>query len=116
MASVFKASVSVPMNRNCVSGLANAISAMARRGIDISGHISQGLSRDVVLQADHIFVMTSGHRAAILSIDTSVADRVQLVLGDVDVDDPIGGSEDEYEQCAASMEQGLRERLQEIEV
>ena len=42
------------------------------------------------------------------------ADRVKLLVDSSDVADPIGGSREEYQACANTIEQGLRSRLQEV--
>lgn len=91
-----------------------AQSAMHRRGIDISGHASATLTVDLIQQADHVFAMTSHHRDTILSMLPSARDRVALLLEDLDVRDPIGGSEEDYEACAQTIEAGVRDRLKEV--
>lgn len=95
---------------------AHAMAIMAKRACNISQHVSRSLTADMIRQADHIFVMTSAHRGAIVSVDPSASDRVALVLDDADVGDPLGGSEEDYARCAANMEEGLRVRLQEVDV
>ncbi len=37
-----------------------------------------------------------------------------LLLEDLDVRDPIGGSEEDYEACAQTIEAGVRDRLKEV--
>lgn len=95
---------------------AHAVNVMKKRGIDIGSHKSAPLSASLLRSADYIFAMTGGHRAAILHTAPEVADRVSLVLGDDDVSDPVGGSVEVYERCAAQIEQSLRDRLQEVSV
>jgi len=91
-----------------------AVSVMAKRGIDISGHASSQVNADMIRQADHVVVMTLSHRSSILELCPSAADRVSLLCAETDVDDPIGGSEGEYDGCAMRIEQGLRDRLEEL--
>jgi protein arginine phosphatase len=95
---------------------AHAVTAMKKRGIDIVDHQSAPLAVARLRLADYIFAMTDGHRAAILRAAPEAADRVSLVLGDQDVSDPIGGSEEDYERCASQLEKSLRDRLQEVSV
>ncbi len=92
----------------------NAVTVMARRGIDLSGHSSTRLSAESVREADHIFVMTRAHGDRIVEMVHSAQSRVALLLDDDDVADPIGGSEKDYERCARTVERGLRARLQEV--
>lgn len=94
----------------------HAITAMKKRGIDIADHESVSLSAAKLRNADHIFAMTEGHRAAIVRLAPDVANRVSLLLGDRDVSDPIGGSEEDYERCASQLERGLADRLREVSV
>ena len=92
----------------------HAVAVMAKRGIDISTHSPQRLTEDMVRDADHIFAMTGWHRDRIVSMVPGAADRVAMVVGDGDVNDPIGGTEKEYDECARVIEDGLRSRLREI--
>jgi len=94
----------------------NAISVMARRSIDVSGHRSRLLSRELVEQADYVFAMTHAHRDAVQAVAPSAADRVVLLLEDEDLGDPIGGSEEEYEKCASVIERALQSRMQEVTI
>ncbi len=91
-----------------------AVAVMARLGLDLSRHVSTGLSAEMVQQADHIFAMTRSHSTAIRALAPSAAGRVLLLLDDGDVADPIGGSEEEYERCAQRIEEALGSRLLEL--
>jgi protein-tyrosine phosphatase len=92
----------------------HAVEVMARRGIDLSDHASAALTSQTVRQADYIFAMTGAHRDTIVRMVPSAEDRVRLLLDDGDVRDPIGGSEEDYERCARTVEKGLYARLQEV--
>lgn len=92
----------------------HAVKVMARRGIDLSDHASTGLDAEMIRQADYIFAMTSSHVDTIIQMVPSARDRVALLLGDKNIDDPAGGSVDDYEQCAGRVEKGLQARLQEV--
>ncbi len=92
----------------------HAVTVTARRGIDLSGHASKALTADMVHQADVILTMTRSHRTRVVALVPSAQERVSLLLGEQDVQDPIGGSEEEYEQCAKAIEEGLTVRLQEV--
>ena len=87
---------------------------MARRGVDVSDHTSTALTPDLVRQADHVFAMTRMHRGRIVEMMPSAEDRVVLLVEGEDVHDPIGGTEEEYELCAQTIEDGLRARLREV--
>lgn len=92
----------------------NAIQVMAKRELDLSGHQSTALSADLVLQADHVFVMTRTHLDTVVRLAPTAKQRVQLVLPDDDVHDPVGGSVEDYEHCAETLERALTARLREV--
>ena len=87
---------------------------MARRGVDLSDHSAATLSADLLGQADYVFVMTQAHLKTVERLAPANSDRVAMLLNDDDVTDPFGGSEEDYERCAAVLERGLRERLREV--
>ena len=87
---------------------------MADRGMDLSDHQSKALTAEMIQQADYIFVMTRSHRDRMIEMAPDAAHRIALLVQDEDVQDPLGGSREEYESCAARIEQALHERLQEV--
>lgn len=93
-----------------------AVRTMLAHGIDLRDHVSTPLTADQVCQADYTFAMTAAHREAILSMEPAAEERVLLLLSDRDVADPFGGSIDDYERCAEVLEQGLRARLEELDL
>ena len=92
----------------------HAVAVMADLGVDISRHVSSALSVEQVQQADYIYAMTRSHYERVVSMVPSAMDRAALLLKDSDVQDPMGGSLQDYEACAALIEQGLRARLKEM--
>jgi len=91
-----------------------AVEAMRQRGLDIACHASQPLTENLVRDADLILTLTGGHRHAIVSRWPEVAARVATLRADQgDVDDPIGAPSAVYRQCAAQIEQALKERMAE---
>jgi len=92
----------------------HARTVLRARGHDLSAHQSRALTPELIRQADHIFAMTRAHREAILAVAPSAAERVRLLIEHEDVQDPIGGTQQEYESCAQRIEAALRARLQEI--
>lgn len=93
----------------------NAIMACRARGIDISRHVTRGMTRDLVRSADHIFAMTEGHRRRILEDAPEAAERTRLLHPSGDIHDPVGGALSEYEACLARIEEGLEHELKDIE-
>jgi protein-tyrosine phosphatase len=99
------------------SGAADhAIEAMRRRGADISRHHSRPLTQEHVHRADYVFAMTEAHVDAVIRTAPSSRDRVFLLLGDQDLADPFGGSEEQYEHCAQTIEQALEKRIREVKL
>lgn len=92
----------------------HAVTVMARRGIDIAAHGSSPLAPERLQQADHVLVMTAGHREAVLGVAPQAADRVALLLDGEDVADPVGGTEEDYEACARVIERGVQARMEAI--
>lgn len=92
----------------------HARTVMGRRGMDLSDHQSRGLTPEMIQRADYIFAMTQGHRDQLVQMAPGVASRVKLLIENEDVQDPVGGSEADYESCAERIEQALGVRLQEV--
>ncbi len=82
----------------------NAITAMAERGIDISDHIARTITADHVAEADLILVMAQEHTRMIQNTWPQYTWKVYR-LGEMagkrqDIQDPYGGSIEEYRACA----------------
>jgi protein-tyrosine phosphatase len=92
----------------------HAVTVVAKRGGDLSDHRSRALSPEMLRSADHVFAMTRAHRDAALSMEPSVADRVSVLAGDMDINDPAGGSLQDYQAAADAIERALRVRLEEV--
>lgn len=92
----------------------HAVQAMATRGLNLSEHHSTALTTDLILQADHVFTMTRTHLEAVVRLAPTAKHRVQLILHDDDVHDPIGGSIEDYERTAKTLERGIRDRFREV--
>jgi protein-tyrosine phosphatase len=94
---------------------ANAIEAVRQRNLDLSQHASQPVSDVLVRFADQIITMTQGHREALVAHWPEAADKTVPVRSDgYDVADPIGGSLDEYLQCADELETHLRQWVDQL--
>lgn len=94
-----------------------SISVAAERGIDLSGHVSQGVTDTLLDQADRVFAMTAGHRDSLLALRPDLAEKVELLARDgSDLPDPIGMGVEEYRACQRSIEQHVRRLVEGIEV
>lgn len=93
-----------------------AIRVMASRGLELSDHYATGVEPNLIRQADYVFAMTKSHREALISMAPEAKERIQLVLHDDEIIDPIGQGEQVYERCAQLLEEGLTARLQEVDL
>jgi protein-tyrosine-phosphatase len=94
---------------------------MRRRNIDLSEHRSRSVAADVLASADVTLVMTRHHQEALQAEFPEVQDKVlllsQLVVRSFDIEDPFGGSLDDYELCATDLQNILADgydRLAEL--
>ena len=91
--------------------------ACGERDLDISGHVTRAADNQLVRYADQIWTMTRAHRDVIVNHWPEVAGRVQVLdPGGGDVSDPIGGSAEEYRQCAGQIDKFLEQRIQELDL
>ncbi len=94
-----------------------AVTVMAQRGLDLSRHESQPLSDRLVRFADLILTMTDSHRQTILQQWPAAAGRVHLLSRDnLDIPDPIGGTLERYQECAAQIEHCLKSWVEQLNV
>ena len=81
---------------------------MRRRNIDLSGHRSRSIDADLLSAASIVLVMTRHHQEAIQAEFPETQHTVyllsQLVDRSFDIEDPYGGSVDEYELCATDLQ------------
>jgi glycine hydroxymethyltransferase len=93
----------------------HTIDVLKRQRIDISKFRSQGITRDLVKEATHIFCMTRDHREAIEMLFPTAAEKTYLVcefcadddLMGADVPDPIGLGRSAYEETLYTLKRAL---------
>jgi len=82
----------------------NARVVMEERGLDISAHLSQPTSRDLLGEYHLVLVMENAHKETLQAHYPEFADRVVLFRNlagdDRDFEDPVGGSLDRYRGAA----------------
>lgn len=95
-----------------------AVQAMVGRGLDISNHCSRQLLPDYIEAADLVLTMTKGHKQAVQRLAAHKVDKVftlaEFAGEDGDVDDPFGGDDVVYRQCADQMESLLVKSWEKI--
>ena len=84
---------------------------MERRQLDLTQHRSQLVDGELLRTADIILVMTQNHRESLQAEFPEIAERVyllsQLIDRQFDIEDPYGGSLDDYEVCADDIQKIL---------
>ena len=97
----------------------DAVSALARDGINLSTFRSQPVSDELVQKATHIFVMTRDHKRLLELFYPEAAGKTRLIRefesGSPDVPDPIGLGRETYEQCRDTFKKALPSVLKFIE-
>ena len=92
-----------------------AAESLRERGIDFASHVSQPLTAELAVQADHLVTMTSGHRDSILEAWPDAASRVRLLdINGADIDDPIGGPSTVYAECCQAIQSHIHHLLDEL--
>jgi protein-tyrosine-phosphatase len=95
-----------------------AIEEMARRGIDISGHRSRNITREMMAGADLVLVMTRQHAEALGAAFPEHGRKVYLLSEMVgqphDIEDPYGGPRSEYAHTARELEQLIEDGYERI--
>lgn len=80
---------------------ANAIEAMREMNIDITGHRTQQISEDLIVQADVVITMTEGQKMILSQIAPGKTYTLLEYAGSSgDIIDPYGGDIEEYRETA----------------
>lgn len=92
-----------------------AVLVAAEYGVDLSAHVSAMATIELLLWADFIFTMTSGHLYTLQNIPVNeMAPPRMLSPRQEDIVDPIGGSLVNYRTCAQQISECLAEHLNEL--
>ncbi len=85
-----------------------ALRALAARGLDISQHRARLVTREMLLDADLVLVMTEAHRNSLFHLAPEALKKVYLLselAGEHrDIPDPYGGPQEAYDAVAAMIE------------
>jgi len=91
-----------------------AIAACAARGIDITAHKSGPLSKQLIEECDVIFAMSQMHLDRIAAVAPEAVNKCVLLAENRDIPDPIGQSQQIYDDCARLIEESIRKRVSEL--
>ena len=81
-----------------------AIEEMRRHGVDMTGHRTRRLTRQMIEEAEMILVMEQGHLHAVLQSSPSAKEKTFLMASfvpghsDQEIGDPYGGPESLFEE------------------
>ena len=94
-----------------------AIAAMERRGIDLSGHRTKPLTDELIDMADVILVMTEAHKQLVESVAKGKVHTFLEYAGrEGDISDPYGGDAEEYERTASEIYDALVDIAEKLPV
>jgi len=97
-----------------VPASAEAIAACAAKGIDLTVHRNQGLSKELIEESDLIFAMERMHQEKIIALSHEAANKCFLLAGDTDIADPIGQPQEFFNSCADIIEAAVKKRIGEL--
>lgn len=92
-----------------------AVEALAREGVDISGHRTRQLTRELIRRAAAIYVMTDAHLQRVLEIEPSARDRVQKLDPAGNIADPVGMPLEAYLETSRVLRELIARRVKELE-
>jgi protein-tyrosine phosphatase len=97
-------------------GAAQETREVARQyGADLSSHRSQPLTAELANQADELIVMTQAHMVAVQSVFRGIGPEPRLLCpAGQDIDDPIGGDMEVYQECARQISQRLEQLMPDL--
>jgi L-threonylcarbamoyladenylate synthase len=102
------------MNMSDRPASAEAVTACAAKGIDITAHRSRNLSREIVEESDLIFVMERMHQKSVAALGSEAADKCMLLAENEEIADPIGQPQEFFNRCAELIEKAVRKRIGEL--
>ena len=93
---------------------AHAVEAARERGADLRGHRSRAVTPGLLEESDRIVCMTRAHRDSVLDWVPAARGRVRLLHPAGDLEDPVGGTLDEYRRCAGTIEAAVEALAAEL--
>ena len=92
-----------------------AVQIMRECDLDLSQHLSQQIAAPMLEESTIVFTMTDRHRRALLEARPDLSDRIHLLCrSGTDIADPIGGTLDDYRNCAQQISENLRLWINEL--
>lgn len=93
----------------------NAVKAVEKYGIDLTGHRTQPVTEDLIKKSDIILTMTEAHKKLLEPMaDGKVYTLLEYSGSEGDIRDPYGGDLDEYEETAREIYDALVDAAERI--
>jgi protein-tyrosine-phosphatase len=102
------------MNMAGVPASAEAVTACALKGVDITEHASQHLTRSLIDASDFIFGMTSSHCEQVAFLCPDAESKCSLLARDREIPDPIGQPQEYFNKSADIIEAAVKARIGEL--
>ncbi len=112
----YKTSSAGTMGINGAPASTEAINACKPKGVNIAQHRSKALSRQVIEESDFIFVMSRMHSERVLALAPEAVEKCSLLAKNIEIADPIGQSQETYNDCADIIEKAVKERISELKI
>jgi protein-tyrosine-phosphatase len=90
------------------------VTVLEEHGIDGSRHVARQLTELMLANADLVLVATESVRRRVLTYENADEQKVRLMLGDVDLDDPWGMSLETYRSTARQLAPAIDELVAEM--
>lgn len=98
------------------------IDLMAREGIDVSGHLTQRLTEEMIRQADLVLVMEHWHKEQVLRLAPSAKSKVfllreyadQALRTELEIPDPISKPPEVYERCFQMIKESIEKVVAKV--
>ena len=91
-----------------------AVEVCRAKGADIGWHRSASLSAGLIRQSDMVYAMCRQHRDRVLELCPDADEKCFLLAANMEIPDPMGGSEKEYYYCAELIEKAITKRVSEL--
>ena len=101
------------------SASAEAIEVMEDMGVDISDHMSTQITEEMVVNADLVLVMTTGHKNILIDLFPEHTEKIFTLLeyaygSEDDIADPFGMDIDAYRECALEIKGAIETVYEKI--
>jgi protein-tyrosine-phosphatase len=95
-----------------------SINVMEKRNLDLTSHRSKIISKELLKQFDLVLTMDDGHKESIKIEFPDFSNKVyllsEMINAEISIDDPMGGSLNQFETIANQIDTYLEKGLKKI--